>query len=76
MRVNTSGLKTFFSGDFIWIVAGVAVIFIMGAWKKADFVKVGSTMFFFLIISDFALKKGETIMKVLKWFFKLFGINF
>lgn len=76
MIVNASALRTFFSGDFIWIISGVAIIFVLAAWKKADFAKAASTVFFFLIVSDFALKKGMTIMGILKWFFKLFGINF
>ncbi|MEX1447839.1 hypothetical protein [Enterococcus sp. C76] len=74
--MTAGGLKSFMSGDFLWVLASIAVIMIIMNWRKAEWAKIGSVVFIFLLISDFATNKGQTVMSFLKWLIGLFGIKF
>ncbi|HHT7814586.1 TPA: hypothetical protein ACT2IF_001969 [Streptococcus suis] len=64
------GLSEFLNGDGLIALSAVAVILLIRAWKKSDWVELGTVLVFYGIIVS--VIKGDAILSfigvVLRWF--------
>ncbi|MCY7177378.1 hypothetical protein [Streptococcus gallolyticus] len=71
--VDISNLRSFMSGDAIYVIGVVAAIFIAKFWKDGSIVKIFGILMIYAIIA--ILLKGTQMLNFLSGILEWFGIN-
>lgn len=71
--MDISNLRSFMSGDAIYVIGVVAAIFIAKFWKDGSIVKIFGILMIYAIIA--ILLKGTQMLNFLSGILEWFGIN-
>ena len=71
--VDISGLRSFMSGDAVYVIGVVAAAFAIKLFKDGSIVKMAGLLVFYVIIA--ALLKGTALLSWLSGILEWFGIN-
>lgn len=67
------GLSEFLNGDGLIALSAVAVILLIRAWKKSDWVELGTVLVFYGIIVS--VIKGDAILSFIGIALRWFGVE-
>ncbi|HEL9639354.1 TPA: hypothetical protein U1C34_000424 [Streptococcus suis] len=67
------GLSEFLNGDGLIALSAVAVILLIRAWKKSDWVELGTVLVFYGIIVS--VIKGDAILSFIGVALRWFGVE-
>ncbi|SEP71540.1 hypothetical protein SAMN05216416_0712 [Streptococcus equinus] len=71
--MDISNLRSFMSGDAIYLLSVVGAFFIIKYWKSGEMVKIGTTLIIYAIIA--VMLKGTQMLNFLSGILNWFGIN-
>ena len=71
--MDISNLRSFMSGDAIYLLSFVGALFIIKYWKSGDMIKIFTTLIIYAIIA-IILKKTQ-MLNFLSGILEWFGIN-
>ena len=71
--MDISNLRSFMSGDAIYLLSVVCGFFIIKYWKSGEMIKIFPTLIIYAIIA--VLLKGTQMLNFLSGILEWFGIN-
>ena len=71
--MDISNLRSFMSGDAIYLLSVVCGLFVFNYWKAGEMLKIFTTLIIYAIIA--VLLKGNEMLHFLSGILKWFGID-
>ena len=71
--MDISNLRSFMSGDAIYLLSVVGAFFIIKYWKSSEMIKIFTTLIIYAIIA--VMLKGTQMLNFLSGILEWFGIN-
>ena len=71
--IDISNLRSFMSGDAVYVISVIAAIFVGKYWKDGNIVKIFGVLVIYAIIA--ILLKGTQMLNFLSGILEWFGIN-
>lgn len=71
--MDISNLRSFMSGDAIYVLGVVGAAFIFNYWKSGDILKIAGVLIIYSVIA--IMLKGSQMLNFLSGILEWFGIN-